>query len=513
MNEVSSVPAGRPVVECSWALKHRPQCLKDVALDPADRRLLERMRASGALQHIVETLRYLRDNPECSERGMFEHVLVDEFQDFNKAEQELLELLAEGSAYTIVGDEDQSIYTTLKFAHPDGIGLFHETHPGTYDEGLVDCRRCPRLVVALANHLIQHNTTRTARALNPWDANPEGEVIVVQWPTRHREAIGLSQFIRERIETTDVQPGDVLVLTPSRQFGYAIRDNLKAVSIPAVSFFHEEVLDGTPKKLERCQAQQAFALLTLLAKPDDRVALRAWCGFGSSTLAASAWRRVLNHLEDADTSPRRVLQEIVDGTLALPYTGSIVERFELLLQREQELGELTGQVLLDALFSPDADWAETCRELATQLGETDFGADTLRETLRVGITQPERPSEADYVRVMSLHRSKGLSAEMVIVAGCIDGVLPRIDEGRSPTERTRQLEEQRRLFYVAITRCRRVLVLSSMLRIERRLVLRIGARVLGGDYMYANTIASRYLDELGPERPDAIRGRDLVDLP
>ena len=102
-------------------------------------------------------LSYLRNNPLCPERGQFEHVIVDEFQDLNRAEQVLTDLLAEQAAVTIIGDEDQSIYS-FKHAHPDGIVTFADAHPGTHDETLNVCRRCPTGVVALANSLI--NPTR-----------------------------------------------------------------------------------------------------------------------------------------------------------------------------------------------------------------------------------------------------------------------------------------------------------------------------------------------------------------
>jgi superfamily I DNA/RNA helicase len=79
---------------------------------------------------VPETLRYIRDNPASPFAGMFDHVLVDEYQDLNRAEQVLLDLLAEAGKLAVIGDEDQSIYS-FKHAHPEGISTFHETHEGT----------------------------------------------------------------------------------------------------------------------------------------------------------------------------------------------------------------------------------------------------------------------------------------------------------------------------------------------------------------------------------------------
>jgi DNA helicase-2/ATP-dependent DNA helicase PcrA len=101
---------------------------------------------------ISLALRYLRDNPASPELACFDHVLVDEYQDLNKAEQVLIDLLSGTSTQTLVGDPDQSIYS-FRHAHPQGIMTFADSHPGTHDEALVECRRCPSLAVTIADFL------------------------------------------------------------------------------------------------------------------------------------------------------------------------------------------------------------------------------------------------------------------------------------------------------------------------------------------------------------------------
>ena len=122
---------------------------------------------------VPETLRYLRDNPASPDRTASRNVLVDEYQDLNRAEQVLLDLLCHHGALTVVGDEDQSIYS-FKFAHPEGISQFDRFHPNTHDEGLEECRRCPRLVVQMANALISNNVSRMPRTLQIREGNPQG---------------------------------------------------------------------------------------------------------------------------------------------------------------------------------------------------------------------------------------------------------------------------------------------------------------------------------------------------
>jgi superfamily I DNA/RNA helicase len=112
---------------------------------------------------------------------------------------------------------------------------------------------------------------------------------------------------------------------------------------------------------------------------------------------------------------------------------------------------------------------------------------------------------------MSLHKSKGLTADLVIVASCIEGFIPTIEEGLTPREEHLALEEQRRLFYVAMTRPTQTLVLSSMTELLKADAYKMGAKVLGGYGNYAPTVASRFFRDLGPDRPATVRGRSIID--
>jgi len=457
---------------------------------------------------VPEALRYLRDNPASPHRDVFDHVLVDEYQDLNRAEQVLLDLLAEAGHLIVTGDEDQSIYS-FKYAHPQGIATFDKSHPGTHDEQLDDCRRCPRRVVEMANTLIANNPGRIPRVLRPLPSNPEGEVLVLQWHSIEEEAEGIAEIVRRRIQNGDVEPGRVLVLAPRRHLGYAVRDALNALGVYAHSFFHEEALEGDPKRLGESGAQQAFTLLTLLANPDDRVALRCWCGFGSNSLRSGAWARLRQYCQTSGESPTATLERLTSGDLSIPHTRQLVERFRELQRRLAELESHRGEALVDALFPGDHDWTHFIRSLASRIEGDDFDAKELRETLRIGITQPELPTDVDYVRVMSLHKSKGLSADFLVVLGCIEGLIP-IVRGDTPAEQAASLEEQRRLFYVAITRTRQILILSSVTQLPRRLAHLMGAEVGAGSRTHAATIASRFLDELGSSRPRAVLGTTVV---
>lgn len=460
---------------------------------------------------VSEAVHYLRDNPASRDRRAFDHVLIDEYQDLNRAEQVILDLLAGQGSLTIIGDEDQSIYS-FKFAHPEGIAEFSDTHPGTHDEDLLECRRCPQRVVDMANSLIANNINRSARTLTCREGNPEGEIHVVQWHSMEEEAQGLAQFIHNRVRRGDVAPGGVLVLAPRRQIGYAIRDTLNGLGTNAHSFFNEEAFDGRPQDGNDCASQQAFTLLSLLADLDDIVSLRCWCGFGSSSLRAPAWKRLRDHCNETVEDPRQVLEQLAVGTIHIPYTGQLVTRYQELQQRLADLRDLAGQALIDALFPEDSEWAAPFRLVSpTNDDGEDCGPTGLFEGVRTRIIQPELPTDVEYVRIMSLHKSKGLTADMVVVAGCIAGMIPgAISNDPSPADQQRTLEEQRRLFFVAITRSRRVLVLSNFMRLRRDLAYRMRVPVRRGNMTHATTYASRFMRELGRSCPIAVPGDDFI---
>jgi DNA helicase-2/ATP-dependent DNA helicase PcrA len=449
---------------------------------------------------VPETLRFLRDNPEVPYRHAYDHVLADEYQDLNRAEQELIQLLAEDAQVTIVGDEDQSIYS-FKHAHPDGIREF----VAEADEPLEECRRCPVTVIEMANSLIANNPDRAARQLRPADGQPQGDVHIVLWSSMTAEAGGIADFIKQRIADHRVEAGKVLVLCPRRQLGYAIRDALRDREVAAHSFFQEEALDGNPAELDECQAQRAFTLLCLAANRRDCVALRCWSGFGSSSLRSGAWRRVRNHCQAMGQDPWDALVALVEGGLNLRHVGPLIGPFCELRVLLGELEGVGGQVLLDTLFPENEEWAGDVRRLGEKLGLGGLNALGQRDMLRNALTQPELPTDVEYVRVMSLHKSKGLTAELVVVTGCVVGLIPTIDYDLPEDVRELQLREQRRLFYVALTRTRQSLVLSGVARLPVETAHRIGARIRP----WGTTFVSRFMRELGPAAPQPIHGRNL----
>lgn len=452
---------------------------------------------------VPVTLSYIRDNPACDERGAFDHVLVDEYQDLNKAEQVLLALLADGGNFAVAGDDDQSIYS-FKFAHPEGIMEFPQNHSGTHTENLAESQRCPVKIIEMANCLISNNKRPDpARRILPAPRATPGEIDIVQWRSLEEEARGLAQAIDLLITAGSVAPKSVLVLAPRRVIGYAIRDALQQLRVDAHCFFPDDALDSK-------DAQERFTLLTLVANPKDRVALRCWLGFGDHLLRKKAYACLRKHCEQGGSEPREVLEDLESGRLSIPGTTDLVSRFRGLKAELAQLQNLELRPLIEQLFPDDQPAVEAIRGLALEAMDSCRDASRLREELRVRITQPELPSEGEFVRVMSLHKGKGLTADLVVVAGCIRGFLPYVDDDMSPTEQQQLLEEQRRLFYMAITRTTRHLVLSSFTDMNRAEAHRMQARIRAGGGNRGGTMASQFLGELGSGAPKPIRGQQLL---
>lgn len=476
--------------------------------DPVDRQFQSaliswlRFHRSMLIGELVpEALRFLRNNPAAGARSAFDHVIVDEYQDLNKAEQDLLDLLAGHGATAIVGDVDQSIYR-FRHANPEGIETFQLQHPTTHDETLDECRRCPTHVVAIADHLIRQNHPQAAAPrLQAKMDNPDGEVHIVQWAGIDEEAQGLATYVRTLIGNGGHSPGDILILTPRRLLGYGIRDRIAESGVQVHSFYHEEALEGEA-------AQRAFALLSLLVDIDDRVALRWWLGEGSPSSRKNAYQRLRQHCEATGVSPRAALEALEQGVLTLPGVTTLVEKYREL---RGVLAALAGQPLVDLVDTLLPEGNEECnvlREVALLAIPQLESVGDLFDRIKTHITQPEMPEEGEFVRVMSLHKSKGLTSRITIVAGCTQGLIPFQDSEQSSIEQDAILQEQRRLFYVAITRCTEILVLSSAARMERQLAWKIGAQLHRGRSNVGATIASQFIDELGPTAPAPRRGND-----
>ena len=459
---------------------------------------------------------YLRDNPAAEERSEFSHILVDEYQDLNKVEQEIIRYLSDEADVCIVGDDDQSIYS-FKFAHPAGIQDWCDQNDNADDLALTDCRRCPRLVVRIANHLIAQSPTReNERELVEYAPNGNGIVRLIQYPDLQHEVSGIVDIIEEQMGEGS-HPGNIIVLAQRKKIGTYIYEELLNRGIPAKSYYQEA-------ELEDEETQERFAYLKLAADSDDRVALRWLLGRDSASWLRGGYARVRAYSAHTGLSPWQILEALRDGDLELPHTASLVARFEEISDRTEELQTLFNDnglgPLIDELFPEEDERWRDLRGLALEISESGEIADGAPLSAFVGdlsyaIAQPEIPSEIQYVRVMSLHKSKGLSAPTTIVAACVEGVLPkRPDDDLTDNQKLAEIEEQRRLFFVGITRVKASpadgepgrLFITYSRRMAAADARQSGIQPASFEYGEAVMNASRFLNQLGPAAPEREAG-------
>ena len=495
--------------EASWARlqSEEPGWSSDAVDQKLEQELVSWLRFHKAIligELVPEALRFLRNNPASGARAAFSHVLVDEYQDLNKSEQTLVDLIADAGSTSIVGDVDQSIYS-FRYANPEGISEFKTRHPMTHDESLAECRRCPQRVVVLANSLISHNHPgQTPSRLLAKEDNPEGYVHIVQWRDIEEEAKGVSDFVRFLVNHRGYEPGEVLIIVPRRLMGYRIRDRLREIGVPSHSFFSEEALEAKT-------AQQSFALLTLLRNPDDRVALRWWLGKDSQNHLSGQYAKLRAHCESTGISPRTALDDVVNGTLKISGIARLVDKYRELQLSLANIQELDPASLIDIVAPEGNDDLGALRDIALNALSTVETVCQLYDEIKTHITQPEIPNESEFVRIMSPHKSKGLTSKATIMVGCVEGLFPVHDDDASPTEQQLIKDEQRRLFYVGITRCTETLVVSSALRMDRQMAYRTGAKFYGSGTGLVNVQASYFIDELGPDAPNPVTGEDWAN--
>ena len=508
------VDARRQAYEAAWARLNNQ--VPGYAPSPEDavfqQDLLSWLRFHEAMligEVIPEIYRYLSTNPGAPEREEFNHILVDEYQDLNKAEQAIIELLADDADVCIVGDDDQSIYS-FKHAHPEGIRDWLVTNLGAADLGLVDCQRCPTRVVDMANALIAHNVHRPVlRPLVPLAAKGPGVVNIVQYPNLNAEVAGVVETIQQML-AAGTPAGDVLVLAQSRAVGTPIYEALLAGGIPARSEY-------TESELEKEEAQRAFALLKLFANQDDRVALRWLVGKDGNNFHEAGYRRVRDYCEGTGLSPWQVFSQLSAGVLSIPRTTPIVTAFTALVADLNALTALPDlAAVVDALFPAGQAETRELREIAVALIAADptMDARSLVGELVAAITQPEIPTEVQEVRIMSLHKSKGLSSPVTIIAGCVNGLLPRMPKKQvTPIERQHHDEEQRRLFFVGITRVKSdpakgkpgTLILTYAKEMPLADAMQAGITPAYNNYGTAVLQASRFIADMAPAAPAAVR--------
>jgi len=457
---------------------------------------------------LMKPVELLESHPEVLEeyRSRFSFLLVDEYQDTNRAQFRFLELLArESENLMVVGDDDQSIYA-WRGADIRNILDFEAAFPGAKTVRLEQNYRSSRNILDAANQVIRHNLQRKGKNLRT--DRGSGEIITLAETLDETDE---ARWIMEEIGTRRSQEPDRL----HRAFAILYRTNAQA-RVMEDAFRREGIpyqVVGGVRFYERREIQDVLAYLRLISNPRDggafdRVVNYPRRGVGSTSVARlREWTRAKDvSLLEGATRASEVPGLPKAGARSLLAFAELIQRFSV------RAGQVRVGVLLEELVEelgllehlreegPDGDdRAENVKELiagalefeAELLEEEDLSRDRFTELdlflQRVALVADvdRHVPEADSVTLMTLHNAKGLEFPVVFISGLEDGLFP-LSRAYDDAE---ALEEERRLFYVGITRAEDKLYLTYA-RQRRR----------AGEYMYGRL--SPFVDAIDEDLTD-----------
>ena len=441
----------------------------------------EALKAADALDFndlVGKTVELLAEHEEILEkwRERFQFVLVDEYQDTNRAQYRLLRLLADGHHnLAVVGDDDQSIYG-FRGADVSNILNFQSDYPEAVVVRLEQNYRSTKRILTLANAVVEQNPDRLDKKL--WtDSNDGTKVQIIVQPSVQDEAARVAGAVQKLRRRFDFAWGDIAVIYRTKSVARHFEAALRQLSVPYR-------LVGGRKFYERREVRDLLAYLRILANPaDDAAVLRVvnvpTRGVGAKTqakLREEAAKRGLPLLATA----RQLSGGQSVGEKGLASFADLMDELQS-LARDADLPMLVAEAVersgYRAMLEGEVDSeGETTREAAGRLENLDLlvqdaatfkppqgvigGMEQLTAWLdRIALTaDADDVPEGGEVTLMTVHASKGLEFPVVFVV--------QMNEGVFPHERSmdRGLEEERRLAYVAFTRAMKRLIVTRSLR-------------------------------------------------
>ncbi|MDE2126983.1 MAG: UvrD-helicase domain-containing protein [Armatimonadetes bacterium] len=454
---------------------------------------------------VIERSQVVRD----AMQGRFQSVLVDEFQDVNAAQYRLIRRLAETHRnLCVVGDDDQSIYR-FRGADVRLILQFEEDYPDAHVVKLEQNYRSTSIILNAANAVVERNPSRRAKRL--WTAAEGGKPLTrIDADNDQEEAVGIVRLISADSGPNRRSLNEFAVLYRTNAQSRVLEEAMRNWSIPY------RIVGGL-RFYDRKEIRDIIAYLRVLRNPADSVSLKRIVnepprGIGNTTvgtaerLAAEQGITLWSALEQMATSG-----DVANRTRRA--VGSFLEMMALVGSRREELTvtELTVSLLQhsgyrDSLSEGGSEEGfnrlENLNELLAVTAQFEQQTENAsldlfleQVSLVADVDTMEESSEA--VTLMTLHSAKGLEFPVVFLSGLEEGVFPHM---RSLEGGAAELEEERRLCYVGITRARDELVLSWACR-----------RALYGGIQYMRP--SRFLDEIPAELFGSRGTRNRTPLP
>ncbi len=391
-------------------------------------------------------------------RQKFRHILVDEFQDTNLAQLEIVRLLCPPQMNLfVVGDDWQNIYS-WRGAEAGNIIAFEKIFPGAATIKLEQNYRSTKTIVAKSNGLISHNKVRTDKAL--WTNNPEGEEIeIIEAPDTDEEASLIVKRVKSLIEGGGCRRADISILyrtnAQSRPFeDECIRQKIPYRVVGSLGFY------------DRREIKDMIAYLRLIQNQDDDEAFTRIINVPPRYLG----RAFLAELKHRARSSGRSLFACLNESFSLAYMGKSARAFQEMIRdlayyhrRQNDLPKLIAKIrrrtnydnyiCRDEEIAPDDSRIQNLNELTAALARFKRIEDFLFYVQQIKAEKTEAENR-DQTSLMTIHKSKGLEFRTVFIAGCSQGLLPHhkaMQDGG--------LEEERRLFYVGMTRAKERLYL------------------------------------------------------
>ena len=432
----------------------------------------KRLKENNALDFddiINLTIKILMQEPEVLEyyANKFKYILVDEYQDTNKAQFTLITLLAATHGnITVVGDNDQGIYS-FRGADISNILNFEKDFPGTKIIKLEQNYRCTKNILNVANAVIKNNPTKYKKEL--WTENEEGTLVTgYRADNEYDEARYVVTQI-EHIKYMDkkMNYSDFTVLYRMNAQSRSIEEILNREGIPY------KIIGGL-KFYERKEIKDAIAYLRLIYNQNDNMSLKRIINEPKRGIGKTSLEKVQEMSEQTGKSMYEIIKNASEFGLNRVYLNSrdFVNQIEGLIRKKDELtvSELLKLTLnvtgyTKALENENTIEAETRIENLEELltvameFEKEEAENSLAEFLE-GITLSSDADEVDEnqdkVTLMTLHSAKGLEFPVVFLVGMEEGIFP----GYKSIQEEAELEEERRLCYVGMTRAKQNLFLT-----------------------------------------------------
>jgi DNA helicase-2/ATP-dependent DNA helicase PcrA len=461
-----------------------PDEYANLAMDPFSRavavvyrELGEALRVANAVDFddlLVLPVRLLAENPGELEkyRRKFRYLLVDEYQDTNRAQYQFVKLLAGGHGnLCVVGDDDQSIYG-WRGADIRNILDFNKDFPDAHVVRLEENYRSTPEVLDLANVVISANKGRMGKTLRATHRSGERVTAARCLDERDEAEFIVEELVTRRAQSSSLTLRDVAILYRTNAQSRALEEALRKRALPYR-------IVGSVRFYDRREIRDLMSYLKLVANPADDEAFRRAIavpkrGLGDATVEqlSAAARAAGVPMLSAAVRPDLVSSLRPAARAALGEFAALLARFRE-SAREAAVDELLREIV-DAIRYADylkaegpesADRLDNVRELITGAAETvadeegEVGLTPLDHFLQRAMLVSELDKlgpDADAVTLMTLHNAKGLEFPIVFISGLEDGLFPLAKAYDDPA----LLEEERRLFYVGITRAERKLFLT-----------------------------------------------------